>query len=304
MKRKKHRLRLRKQILACIPIALIITFSITILIINKNKTFKSEIVAETKQQENPSISETRENILNTYFTNLDQNLINLRRDNTIIYYAQKFKLDVNETLRIAHSYTNNYQDTSYLNSFVIGPDSIKNREGSFASEEAGIVYFIRDLYRYPENYGTSINKIRLSESPDVQKNKIDNVIYVDNGKTYEQYLGYICDLYGLNKEIALSISYLETGYLTSGLFNLSNNVGGQRGYDGWLQYPTLEAGIIGHVIGLRSIIRSYNIDLNKENAIVELSSIYVNGHENNPSYSWTEKVTAIKDNISQKDLFK
>lgn len=305
MSRKKRKLRLRKQVLACIPIAIILTFSITVLIINKNKTFTSVIVAESKKDENLVTSlRPEESSVSIYLKNLDNQLINLKKDNMIIYYAQKFKLNISEALRIAHEFTNNYQEEYFLQNHVIGPDWIKEREKTFASEEAGIVYFVRDLYRYPENYGSTIEVIRASEEVTIPKNKIGKTIYVDNGLTYEQYLGQICDMYGVNKELALSISYLETGNLTSNLFEFGNNVGGQRGYDGWMKYPTLEAGIIGHVIALRGMSRNYGIDLNNDSAIVELSAIYVNGHPNNPSYSWVEKVNNIKSSVIKRDLFK
>ena len=98
---------------------------------------------------------------------------------------------------------------------------------------------------------------------DQQNNIVEGKVYLSNGLTYEQYLGKICDEFNIDKELVLAISYLETGYLKSGLFTYSNNVGGQRGYNGWLKYPTLEAGIIGHVISVKAILDNYNIKVSR-----------------------------------------
>ena len=160
-----------------------------------------------------------------------------------------------------------------------------------------------DIYRSPSRYGVTSEEIKKELVVDQYKNRVDGKVYLSNGLTYEQYLGKICDELNVDKELALAISYLETGYLKSNLFNLSNNVGGQRGSGGWLKYPTLEAGIIGHVITVKALIENNGIDTTSPNAIRDLSSIYVNGHANNPSDSWTSKVTIIKNRISEKDLF-
>lgn len=300
MKNKKH-LRLKKEVIISIPIALVIALVFGLGLINKNNVLSSIVnKVETnseKQEEKISITEIK------LFNDINKNLEIRKKDNTIIYYAQKFNLNVDKVLEIAHNYTNNYTSEMYLVDHIIGPESVKEKMGSFKSEEAGIIYFVRDIYRSPSRYGVSAEEVKKELVIDQYKNIIDGKVYLSNGLTYEQYLGKICDELNVDKELALAISYLETGYLKSNLFTLSNNVGGQRGSGGWLKYPTLEAGIIGHVITIKALLENNGIDTTQPNAIRDLSSIYVNGHANNPSDSWTSKVTIIKNRISEKDLF-
>ena len=299
MKKKKH-LRLKKEVLICIPIALVIALVFGLGLINKNNVLSSvvnKVNTSSETTEKISIKEIK------LFNDLNKNLEIRKKDNTIIYYAQKFNLNVNKVLEIAHNYTNNYTSEMYIIDHIIGPESVKQKMGSFKSEEAGIIYFVRDIYRSPSRYGVTSEEIKKELVVDQYKNRVDGKVYLSNGLTYEQYLGKICDELNVDKELALAISYLETGYLKSNLFNLSNNVGGQRGSGGWLKYPTLEAGIIGHVITVKALIENNGIDTTSPNAIRDLSSIYVNGHANNPSDSWTSKVTIIKNRISEKDLF-
>ena len=306
MNETKQKLHLKKQFAIGLPITfVIVVFVIGLVIFNNSKKFTNEVKSNNQRINNSLIIEDENYIKseNKYINLFAKNLEMRKRDNTIIYYAQKFRLDVDKTLELAYTLTDGYQSEDYNTNYIIAPDNLKKSIKAFTNEEAGIAYFVRDLYRYPERYGFTIEEIRLSETPEVEKKVIDGTVYLDNGLTYEQYLGRLCDLYGIDKSIALAISYHETGVLTSGLFNYSNNVGGQRGYAGWMSYTTLEAGILGYVISLRSIIDQNGIDLTNPNGIYELSSIYVNGHKGNPSAHWASKVTYFRDKINTQDLF-
>lgn len=298
--KRKHR-RLRKQVIMCIPIILLIITLSTILIIKKNKNLNGE--ANVLKSQTASATTLEGTQTSSYVESINNLVYNRKRNNTVIYYAQKFKLNVDKTLELVRNFTNDYTSELYLKNFIIGPESIQTTKEPFASEEAGIAYFIRDLYRYPQKYGISIEEIRASDETSIERMVVDGKIYVDNGMTYEQYLGKICDLFAIDKNIVLAISYMETGYLKSNLFSYKNNVGGHRGSSGWLSYPTLEAGIIAHVLTVKAITDNYNIDSTSENAISELSSIYVNGHPDNPDEHWTSKVTLISNQIKEKDLF-
>ena len=303
MVERRHKLRLRKQVVIAFPIALILFICMFCFILHTHKL--NENIVKTPDELEAGLNIKDRNSLDYAFVyQVESAIKNRQRDNTVIYYAQKFKLHVDKTIELVHSFTENYTNEVWKENYIIGPEKVVNAfVDPFSSEEAGIIYFVRDLYRYPEKYGSSLEEIRASNEKEEDKIITEGTVYLQNGLTYEQYLGRICDLFGVDKSTALAISYLETGYLKSGLFQYDNNVGGQRGYAGWMEYPTLEAGIIGHVTALRAMLNNYEIDLSSENAIADLSSIYVNGHPNNPSPHWTEKVTIIKRNIEQKDLF-
>lgn len=305
MKNKRHKLRLRKQVLISLPVVLLLLIGTLGFIINKNKTFASEIVTNNQQAANQA--ETDDNSFKLsdleYIQNFNKMVEKRKMDNTIIYYAENFKLDINKTLEIAHNLTNNYEDPTYKETNVIAPSSLAKKIGFFNSFEAGVVYFVRDLYRYPERYGSSISEMRLDETPTTTRTIKNGQIYMDNGLTFEQYLGKICDLYGIDKSITLAIVHEETGIMTSGLFKNSNNIGGLKGYGGWMSFTTLEAGIIAHVISIKAITDNYNIDMSSEDAIAKLSGVYVKGNPNAYSESWTNKVNYFREKINKQDLF-
>jgi len=300
---RKKKLRLRKQVIISFPIACMITLLIVGLIINKNKTFayeisqSSEIISENNVVDGKKLSDI------PYFTELNTRIQKRQKDNTVIYYADKFKLNINKTLEIVHKLTNNYDDAAYNKNNIIAPQNLVSKLKAFDSFEAGVVYFIRDLYRYPENYGSSIEEIRLDETPTVNNNVKNGIIYMENGLTFEQYVGKICDLFGVNKSLTLAIIHEESGAMTSGLFKYNNNIGGLRGYGGWMSFTTLEAGVIAHVISVKSLADKYNIDTNASDAAGRLSGVYVKGNPNSYSESWTGKVINYKNKIEQKDLF-
>ena len=305
MTKKRHKLRLRKQVIMSIPIVLFFIIIATFFAINRKNVFASKGSGTAKIIETKSSNEV-DDIINLSERDIFVDLADasqLRtKDNTVIYYAQKFKLNVDKTLEIAHNLTNNYQDEEFNQNFIIATDQYKSKIKPFNSFEAGIVFFVRDLYRYPQRYGATIEEIRTSEEIDASRTIKDNIIYLD-GLTFYQYLGKISDLYGIDKELGLAISYQETGILTSKLFVNSNNMGGQKGSNGWMRFPTLEAGIISFVLSLKNIIESYEVDMTREDSIYLLSGPYVNGTTSIISTSWAEKVTYFKNKIHEQDLF-
>ena len=307
MKEKRPKLRLRKQVIYTFPVLVMLLILGTVLLINKSSIFSNEVSKTNTLATNELNDKETFNLENiTYIKSLNEYITKRQMDNTIIYYAQLHKLDVDKTLEIAYKYTNNYKDAEYNKTFVIGPKKVKQKADSFKNYEAGIVYFTRDLYRYPEKYGSSIYEIRLDETPTTKKVSKDGNIYMDNGLTYEQYVGKICDLFEVDKSFVLAIARLESGNESSYLFTNKNNIGGHRGLGGtWKSYTTLEAGIISHVLTVKSIATSSGVDI-KEVTNEEISIIsgkYVNGSVSKPSSSWTGKVTNLKEKIESKDLF-
>ena len=309
MRTNKNRLRLRKQVIYLLPVVILLTLlSLTLIISNHkltNKVVNQENLATNKIDDLAANSNFQLSDLK-YIQEFYKFVEERQKDNTVIYYASIFKLDIDKTLQIAYKYTNNFEDEEFNKNFVIGPKSIKKSKGSFPSFEAGVAYFVRDLYRYPERYGSSIYEIRLDESPTIKtKDKKGNLI-MDNGLTFEQYVGHICNLFEVDPAFTLAIINLESGYQSSYLFTNKNNVGGHRGIGGtWKTYTTLEAGVLAHVLSVKNIADKNNIDAKEmtDEEIYAFSGTYVTGNAAKPSSSWTGKVTKIKENISKKDLF-
>lgn len=310
MKEKKTKLRLRKQVIYLLPAVLMLSIITISLIVKQNDVLTHEVVKQEilTNQEINDIEPNNDFKLSDiqYIKDFYSFVEKRQKDNTVIYYASIFKLDIDKTLQIAYKYTNNFEDPEFNKNFVIGPKSVKKSKGSFKNFEAGVAYFVRDLYRYPERYGSSINEIRLDETPTTKKKDQKGNIIMDNGLTFEQYVGHICGLYELDPAFTLAIINLESGNKTSSLFVNKNNVGGHRGISGtWKSYTTLEAGVLAHVLSVKNIAEKNKIDAREmtNEEIYTFSGTYVTGSAAKPSSSWTGKVTKIKENISKKDLF-
>lgn len=303
MKIKHKRLRLRKQVIYSIPIAVIIAVLSIVLISSQNKMSSTSLENNTKLEDSLEVDDVVLQKDFEYLNFIDKYLDERMLDNTVIYYAKKFSLNVDKTLELARYYTNDYKSEQFNTTFVIGPESVQLEEGPFNNAETGIAYFVRRLYSSPSKYGTTPEE--LGKVYDIVKpsNNIDGTVYLDNGMTFEQYMGKICDLFELDKETALAITYLESGYLSSRLFINANNIGGQRDSAGWLRFPTLEAGIIAHVITIKSLLAKYSIDISSDEGILQLSSVYVNGYYGTPVESWASKVIVLRDQIKEKNLF-
>ena len=308
MNERRHKLRLRKQVIYSIPVFIVVVIlSLTLIMRNigiTNEVIKKEILSAFKINDEPENTFKLSDL--KYIKEFTNYIEKRQKDNTIIYYAQLHKLNIDKTLEIAYEYTDTYSDEEFNKNFVIGPDKVKEKAGTFNSFEAGVVYYVRDLYRYPEKYGSTISEMRLDETPTLKEVAADGEIYMDNGLTYEQYMGRICDLFEVDKEFVLAIARLESGNGSSYLFKAKNNIGGHRGLGGtWKTYTTLEAGIISHVLTVKTIAKNSGVDVKDvtDEEIAIISGKYVNGSVDNPSSSWTEKVTNLKRNIESGDLF-
>lgn len=305
MIKKRHKLRLRKQVIICLPVLLFITVLSSFIVLNQKHTYASEVspyeVASTPSSDMGGIKLSELKAI----SNLNKLIETRKKDNTIIYYANIYHVNVDIALDVVHNLTNNYTNQLFLDTNVIGtPDQVA-RYGSFKNFEAGVVFFIRDFYVYPERYGHTIEEVRLEPDPIPVSKQVseDGNIYMDNGLTFEQYMGKICNLFDIDPSLALAISYQESGIKKSGLFTISNNIGGHRSYEGWMNFPTLESGIIHHVLTIRSLYSKFNIDVNDPNNVALLSGVYVHGVYGNVASHWLEKVLYFQEKIKEEDLF-
>ncbi len=313
MDKFRPKLRLRKQFIIAIPIFLLVTIvSITMVIIN-NRSYSAEVekmeeteplVQELVQEENET-GESKPNLLNNnqYFNSYSKFMKGVQQDNTIIYYANKFKLKEDKVLEIAKKYTEDYTNEDFLRTNVIGSASTIAKTGKFDSFEAGVAYFVRDIYRNPSKYGTTSKEIVASTAIERNDNIVKGTIYMSNGLTFEQYYGKIADLFGVDKSIALAMVYHESGNMKSGLARNQNNIGGMKGGGGWASYPTLEAGIICHVLTIKNISEKNGFDITDADGIYKFSGVYVRGNVNSPSQDWVNKVNWYKEKIDSKDVF-
>ena len=299
---KKSILKLRKEVLISIPIALLLAVLVSVLLFsNKKANMESTKKVEVKSEKfiDDSMDENTKSFSDTDFIKDFAEFKKKRKiDNTIAYYAELFHLDTAKVVEVARGLTNNYEREDYNTNF-----SIKQGDGVFNSYEAGIVYFVRYLYRSPSSYGTTSAEIGDRGIVTTNNNKVDGHIRLDNGLTYEQFLGKISEMYGVNKTLALAIVYEESGIMTSSLFKNGNNMGGLRGGSGWLKFPSLEAGTICYVFTLKNLLERSGLDSNQESSVYALSGIYVNGNSSMPSDDWSSKVLHFMQRIEANKVF-
>ncbi len=301
MTKNKPKLRLRKPFLIAIPVFLLISIVSTLFVVLNNHTYEATSSKPVTQASNQAKVPAEKNILsnNEYVKRYRSFIDNAQKDNTIIYYANRFHLKEEKVLALVKKLTNNYTNQKFLKNNVIG----NAKASSFKSFEAGVAYFMRDLYRSPSRYGTTEKDIIASNTVEKNTNIVKGKIYMSNGLTFEQYYGKIADLFGVNKSIALAMVYHESGNMKSGLARNNNNIGGMKGGSGWMQFPTLEAGVIAHVLTIKSISEKNNFNIADPDGIYKFSGIYVRGNVNSPSEDWVNKVNWYKEKIDSKDVF-
>lgn len=311
MKMKRTKLRLRKQVLISFPIAIFVSILAVIYIISQNTALAQEVKKEDTLAgnvvETPVVESKNESILsnNEYINAYREYLKTYEKDKVVIYYANLYNLNTSKAVEIARNLTDNYSSETYNQTYIIAPSTYKPKTGNITSYEAGIIFYIKDLFTYPERYGSSIAEMRITEVPKTTRTYNDKGdIIMNNGMTFEQYVGKIADLFGVDKTTALAISYHEAGVKTSKIFQNKNNIGGHKGLNGWKSFMTLEAGVIGHVLAIRNISEKHGVDPSTPEGLSAFSSVYVNGYLGSPSAHWLEKVTYFKNQINSKDLFK
>ena len=314
MNTNRRKLRLRKQVIISIPLAILVAVASVVYILSQNTALAQEVtnnedlmVSTEVEAPQKSEEELERGILsnNAYIEELNAQIEIANKDKVVRQYAQAYSINQDKAVEIIHNLTNNYTDPTYLENHIVHTNTYYPNTGWIGSWEAGVIFYIRDLYTYPERYGSSIAEMRLTEVPRTLR-KYDEAgnIIMDNGMTYAQYVGYIADLFGVDKASALAISYHESGVMTSNLFKNKNNIGGHKGLNGWKTFLTLESGVIGHVLAVRNIAAKAGAnDLTTYAGLSAFSSVYVNGHVNNPSDSWTSKVMYFRNQINSQDLF-
>lgn len=208
-------------------------------------------------------------------------------DEYIAEYATYFNLDPSKTIEFAHQVTNDYTKDF---AEVIG-----NTNYVLENPEAASMMFCYQLQR--DRLATRLSEYGLSKNDfiipaDIVTLNEDKTL--NNGLTYSQYLGKICDLLGSDKYYSLAISYLETGRVTSNLALHKNNFGGLRSSGDFFTFPTPEAGIIAFCYNLKAY-EKFNLQ-----SIYELSGKYVHGNINNPSETWVNNVLSFHNQFVER----
>lgn len=150
-------------------------------------------------------------------------------------------------------------------------------ENKYENEELAILSTVRDISKKPEKY--NLTKEELETNKEYETNEY-----------YEDLLAHYSELLGVNKEIALSISYTECGSnLDSSNFLNNNNPAGLGPYN---YYNNIEHGTIEYVFFLKN-----SCGCTKES---DISFFYNLGPSYCPGGSdhWISMTTSFYSNIS------
>lgn len=154
-------------------------------------------------------------------------------------YSNVFGLNSTVVLNKIKEYTNNFSNYEWLNSY-----KITNDQSVYSSEEASILFFIKDLSNNPNNYDLTYEELASNQEYQTEK-------------SCEELVEKYSNLFGVKKEIVMSIIYTESGYnLDSYNFRSRNNPAGA----GHTVYKNLEVGIIYHVLNLKNNYCSYDLN--------------------------------------------
>ena len=298
----KHKLHLRKQVIYAIPLSISLALFIFLFIVK----LSSNTHVELRAFNTVTKSNTPTEYYPINFTFLDDLQIDIQKrriDNTIGFYAERFKLDSKEAIRLARELTNDYTDEKYLRTFTITNNP--NNNDVNPNQEAGIIRYIKLLNSYPDKYGYKWEDIHISDESDTERRRnTKGQIIMTNGMTFEQYVAKISNIIGVDPALSLAIIYNESGRCRSPLFVNRNNVAGMKSINGWANYTTLESGVISFVLNLKAILNNYQMDPNTDEGLLNLSAVYVNGNIGVPAMNWYENVYKIRNEVNNTDLLK
>lgn len=204
-------------------------------------------------------------------------------DAYITEYCSYLNVDPAKAINIARTLTEDY-NTSFYD--VIGGNYDLN------NMETAALVFVYNLQRNKlavdlSTFGEDKNSIKIPSDMITLSPTEDGQLLMRNGKSYSEFMGHIADLLGQDKTYLLSISYHETGRVTSKLARNKNNFGGLRSTGDFFSYASPEAGVIAFCMNLKGY-EKYGLS-----SLTDLSGIYVNGSRSNPAPTWVSSVSAL-----------
>jgi len=210
-------------------------------------------------------------------------------DEYLRIYCQYFNFDELKVIALARQLTHNYE---------LSFDTIIDSEHyNLDNPENACMLFVYHLYNKKylslekDKYSDYFQSLTISD----EIVTLQNGIYLPDGRTYTEFLNQVCDLLEMDHTYPTAISYTETGRLSSNLAQTQNNFGGLRNKNGFLSYPSPEAGVIAFCTNLKNYER-YNLK-----SIEQLSGVYVHGKRSEKSDTWIKNVRAFQKQISEEE---
>ena len=216
-------------------------------------------------------------------------------DQYLSTYASYYNFDARKVIKLARKLTNNY---------TIGFEAINNTDQyDVTNDEAACLMFVSQLKR--GNLTSSLEKFNLNldyfvlEPEDEIQSLSSNVL--DDGLTFSQFVGKVCDLLQVDKYYVLSVIYSEVGEdLDCKCAREYHNFGGIKDRDTseFIKYPSVQAGIIAMCRTLKRY-EQYNFD-----NIYNFCGMYRFGDPERYSETWINRVTWFHYKITKnKDYY-
>ena len=164
-------------------------------------------------------------------------------ENLVRYYARVYELNEDTIVKKLSELTGNFSSYPWCHEHYINGISYKN-------EDLAILETVRDIYYNPSKYNLTYEEIQSDYE------------YITS-KCHEELIEKYCNIVGVNKEIALAISYTECGpNLNSYNYYARNNPAGLGPHDVFLN---IEQGICEYAFRLRD---TYGVKEDSTNAIL------------------------------------
>lgn len=151
-------------------------------------------------------------------------------ENLIKKFSNIYIVDENIVLNKFRELTLNFSNYNWKHDYAI-------YDYKYENEELAILSIVRDISKNPEKYDLTLEELKV------------NCEY-ETTDYYEDLLSHYSELIGVNKEVALSISYAECGSnLDSSNFLNNHNPAGLGPYN---YYDNIEQGVIEYVYFLKN----------------------------------------------------
>lgn len=154
----------------------------------------------------------------------------LHKEDLVRKFANIYEINEEVIVSKLNELTGNFKNYNWIQNYGI-------YDKNFECEEIALLTTVRDIYKNPEKYNLTYEDLET------------NFEYETN-EYYEDILAYYSELLGVNKEIALSISYAECGSNLDSLNFLNNN--NPAGLGPYNYYNNIEQGTIEYLFFLKN----------------------------------------------------
>lgn len=218
--------------------------------------------------------------------NISETVKELIYEEIINNFCQLYSLDFGITYELIKEKTNNFTDENFINNNYIEGTIDYNEEHYYPNMEAGILCFVRSVYKEPEKFNLSREDINT------------NIKYQYNGY-FEDIVQKYCNILEYNPVPVLSIAYTECGSdLNSKAFLEKNNPSGTMVNGQLAEFSSVSDGVIYTILNLKYNYHDYD-EVGIDTFANKVSYKYCPEGTDN----WVDNFTYYA-NLKEKDIYK